>query len=192
MDRRGFLMGAAGLLIPGQLVAGEWSGWSSDTRAPKGSAVDFWDQPRRLTVRRNQNKEALDIVYHANGRLHDDGYRQICWLMRDLRAGEAVAIDPRVLDLMCAMQAWVGYYGYRKPFLITSGYRTRKTNEGLEGAAKNSMHLYGKAADIIIPDLPVSFIGQLAQQYAAGGVGFYPSSGFVHIDTGRVRSWGRR
>ena len=110
--------------------------------------------------------------------------------MRDLRGGNAMrSIDPRLLDLICAMQAWVGHYGYTKPFQISSGYRSPATNARTEGAAKNSMHMQGRAADIIIPELPVNYLGRLAQHYSAGGVGFYPSRGFVHVDTGNIRSW---
>ena len=72
---------------------------------------------------------------------------------------------------------------------MSSGYRNPNTNARTEGAAKNSMHMRGRAVDIIIPDLPVSYLGKLAQHYAAGGVGFYPDRGFIHIDTGNVRSW---
>lgn len=100
-------------------------------------------------------------------------------------------MHPRLLDLLCAMQAWVGHYGFRGPIHILSGYRSKRTNDNTEGAARNSMHLYGRAADIRFPGLPVSYLGRLAQHYAAGGVGFYVSSNFVHVDTGNIRTWKR-
>lgn len=153
---------------------------------------DFWNQPRVLNIKRYQNNESLQVAYWRNGQLDVEGYNKVCWLMRDLRAGKHARIDPRLLDLVCAMQAWVSYYGYKKPFFVSSGYRTLETNRQLEGAARNSMHLKGRAVDLIIPDLPVSYLGKLAQHYSAGGVGFYPSSGFVHVDTGNIRSWHQR
>lgn len=153
---------------------------------------DFWARPRVLRLRNARTGERLETVYWQNGGLDQSGYARVCHFLRDWRANETIPMDPRLLDLLCAMQAWVGAYGFTKPFVTTSGYRTRRTNENLEGTARNSMHLYGKAVDIVFPDLPVSYMGQLAQHYAAGGVGFYPSSGFVHVDTGRIRTWGRR
>jgi len=153
---------------------------------------DFWSQPRVLNIKRYQNKEKLQISYWKDGRLDIDGYNKICWLMRDIKAGSYAQIDLRLLDLICAMQAWVSYYGYSQPFYVSSGFRTPQTNSTLEGAARNSMHLKGKAVDLIIPELPVSYLGKLAQHYSAGGVGFYPDRGFVHVDTGRVRSWVKR
>lgn len=155
--------------------------------------LEFWSRPRALKLVRNQTGELCETVYWRDGSIDQNGYRQLCWLFRDLRSNNAVAaIDPRLFDLICAMQAWVSHHGFSKPFRVTSGYRTAQSNSRLEGAARNSMHLYGKAVDIIFPDLPVSYLGRLAQHYAGGGVGFYPDSGFVHVDTGRVRSWGRR
>lgn len=155
------------------------------------SGSDFWNQPRVLRLRHARTGERYEAVYWRNGQLDPHGYAQACHFLRDDRAKQSIAMDPRLLDLLCAMQAWVSYYGFSKPFVITSAYRTPQTNNRLEGAARNSMHLRGKAVDIVFPDLPVNYMGQLAQHYSAGGVGFYPSSGFVHVDTGNVRTWRR-
>lgn len=149
----------------------------------------FWSKPRVISLRRSQNKEIIQSCYYKDNKIDVSGYKEICWLMRDLSVNETQYIDVRLLDLICAMQSWVSYYGFKKPFILTSGYRTKKYNQSLEGAAKNSMHLYGKAADLIFPDLPISYLGKLAQNYEAGGVGFYPSNGFIHVDTGRIRTW---
>ena len=149
----------------------------------------FWAQPRSVHLYRPVLKKTVKTVYWHQGKVYEPGYRELCLLLKDHRQDEAIPIDPRLFDLLCAMQAWVGYYGYKDPIQINSGYRSQKTNSRLEGAARNSMHLYGKAADIVFPGLPTSYIGQLAQRYAGGGVGFYPSSGFIHVDTGRQRTW---
>lgn len=175
-SRRNLLMGLAAL--PVLSMAG-----------PLGASEQFWNQPRKLHLYRPALKKTLNVVYWHAGRVYTPGYRQLCLLLKDHRQDEAVSIDPRLFDLLCAMQAWVGYYGYKDPIQVNSGYRTARTNNRLEGAARNSMHLYGKAADIVFPGLPASYINQLAQRYAGGGVGFYPSSGFVHVDTGRQRVW---
>ena len=199
----GAMMGAGAVLAAPSVLAGEVRPFSPQSASQAASsfanpygaqqaASDFWNRPRVLHLKRYQTNESIHLAYWKDGFIDDAGYRKVCWLMRDVRAGVAANIDPRVLDLLCAMQAWVGHYGFKKPFLISSGYRTQSTNSNLEGAAKNSMHLHGKAVDLIFPDLPVSYVGQLAQHYSAGGVGFYPSRGFVHVDTGRIRSWGRK
>lgn len=152
-------------------------------------AADFWDQPRRLRLVRPRTGERVDAVYWRDGRLDPAGYMQVCQLMRDVRAGKAVQIHPRLLDLLCALQSWVAAYGFTDQMHILSGYRSPETNARTEGAAKNSMHMHGRAADIVMPKLPVSYMGELAKRYSAGGVGFYHGSGFVHVDTGRVRTW---
>lgn len=153
-------------------------------------AADFWSQPRRLRLVRPRTGERLDAIYWRNGAPDPVGYAQVCHLMRDVRGGKTVSMHPRLLDLLCAIQAWVAAYGYTQAMEILSGYRSPETNANTEGAARNSMHMYGQAADIVLPGLPVSYMGQLAQRYAGGGVGFYASSGFVHVDTGRIRTWG--
>lgn len=151
----------------------------------------FWSQPRVLDLYRPALNRRVRTVYWANNQLQPQGYRELCELLKDQRAGQAVAMDPRLLDLLCAMQAWVGAYGFKEPIHINSGYRSPQTNSRLEGAAKNSMHLHGKAADIVFPGLPAHYVGQLAARYAGGGVGFYLAKDFIHVDTGRQRFWVR-
>lgn len=208
MSRRGFIM--AGISLSAALALGTPSALAQARRivdfggqatSPQQSGVapqlmpsaeaDFWSQPRMLRLRHARTGERFEDVYWRNGALDPQGYARVCHFLRDDRANLSISMDPRLLDLLCAMQAWVSFYGFTKPFIITSGYRTPQTNSRLEGAARNSMHMRGRAVDVVFPDLPVNYMGQLAQHYAAGGVGFYPSSGFVHVDTGNIRTWRR-
>ena len=94
-----------------------------------------------------------------------------------------------LLDILCGVQGWFRAYGVDKPLVINSGYRTKHTNDNTEGSAKNSMHLYGAAADIWMPGVPVDSIAKLGLYLKGGGVGFYPSRNFVHVDSGRLRTW---
>lgn len=75
---------------------------------------------------------------------------------------------------------------------LISGYRSPQSNALLSkkscGVAKNSQHLCGKAADIMIPGRTMKQIQQIAKSLKVGGVGRYKD--FVHVDTGRVRYWG--
>lgn len=155
-------------------------------------STDFWSQPRRINLFRNDTRESAELIYHANGRLNEKEYHYACYLLRDVKRNQAVLMDPKLLDLICATQAWLKHYGYGGPIYVNSGYRTRETNRGLEGAAKNSMHLYGKAIDFRVPGLNPMQIAQIAAKFQAGGIGIYPTSNFIHLDTGGVRVWVKR
>lgn len=193
-SRRNFLKG---LLIAGvgaTLLPFEKAIASPATLTPSQSLISdsvFWAQPRVISLYRSSNGESIQACYWAQGRLYEPGYRQICWLLRDTHANQWALMDPRLLDLLCAIQAWVRQYGYNQPLHINSGFRTPQTNSQLEGAARNSMHLHAKAVDFTMPGLPWQYVGQLAARYSAGGVGFYPTSKFIHADTGRRRYWVR-
>jgi uncharacterized protein YcbK (DUF882 family) len=80
-------------------------------------------------------------------------------------------------------------YGYKQPLQILSGYRSPQTNENTEGAAKASQHMLGKAIDVRIPGVSAEYLGKLMRWLSRGGVGVYDNRNFVHIDTGRVRTW---
>ena len=99
-------------------------------------------------------------------------------------------MDPRLLDLMVSVQHKVGSKG---AIHIISGYRSPATNAILasysDGVAAHSLHMEGKAVDIRLPGHPVRYVGRAARALKGGGVGIYPDSDFVHIDTGRVRTW---
>jgi uncharacterized protein YcbK (DUF882 family) len=58
-----------------------------------------------------------------------------------------------------------------------------------EGVSHHSLHIEGKAADVNLPDVELASLQRAALALAEGGVGYYPRSGFVHVDTGRVRRW---
>jgi uncharacterized protein YcbK (DUF882 family) len=94
------------------------------------------------------------------------------------------------LDLMAAISRKVDA---KQPFEIISGYRSPQTNRALssnsKGVAKNSYHMQGKAVDLRLPGVPLKAVRKAALDLRMGGVGYYPKSGFVHIDSGRVRSW---
>lgn len=147
-------------------------------------------RPRILKVRRPATRESTSTLYwHPGTGIQHEGYAQLCWLMRDVRAGKAIAMDPRLFDLLCGIQYWLAFYGYTYIIDILSGHRTRETNSRTEGAAKHSLHIEGMAADIRIPGLPTAVLGQMARAFGIGGTGFYVDRGFIHVDTGRVRSW---
>lgn len=150
---------------------------------------DFWSRPRRIFLHRQDTGEQSEIFYFHDGVLNQQQYWLASYLLRDVGQKKMVYMDPKLLDLVCAVQAWLVYYGINSPIVVTSGFRTLATNSNLEGAAKNSMHLYGKALDFRVPGLDVKSIATIAAQFRAGGIGLYPSRNFLHLDTGGVRVW---
>lgn len=151
---------------------------------------DFWSLPRELwLVRRTRSGlEQVKSVYWANNDLHVDGYKSICTILRDLNA-PPVQMDFVLLDILRGVQGWLTAYGIHKPIIINSGYRSTTTNAAIEGAARNSMHMYGKAADIWIDGVSTSFIAKLGLYLSGGGVGYYAAKNFVHVDSGKLRAW---
>ncbi|MCH4296726.1 DUF882 domain-containing protein [Shewanella sp. 3B26] len=111
-------------------------------------------------------------------------------LLRDHRANEAAPMDKRLYDLLFYLQENLKS---RDTIHIISGYRSPKTNAMLAkksgGVAKKSLHMEGKAIDIAIPGVRLDKVRDAAKELKLGGVGYYPQSGFVHVDVGRVRSW---
>ena len=179
LSRRGFLKGALGLA---GLAALPFSA---------NAEGNFWEKPRELWLFRSQTRENVKLTYWKDGAYDTQGYVQACELLRDVNDNKAVQMDPVLLDIMRGMQAYYQAYGYNYPFVINSGFRTERTNRKLlsEGAARNSMHLYGKAVDLYMPNIPVKHLGQMGLYFHQGGVGFYEGRGFVHIDTGNLRVW---
>ncbi|NBX42259.1 MAG: DUF882 domain-containing protein, partial [Rhodobacteraceae bacterium] len=104
---------------------------------------------------------------------------------------EVHAIDPRTLDIMAASH---NLLDTNEPYLLLSGYRSPATNATLRqrssGVARNSLHMLGEAADLRLTSRSVSQIARAAESCAAGGVGRYSRSNFVHMDCGDVRHWG--
>lgn len=197
--RRRFLLASIGAAIGGMGIGGTRANplmGNSGLALPKhyadaGTAAAFWAQPRVVNILRVKTGEHAQVCYWRDGSLQADGYRKVCHLLRDVRAGETIAMDLRLLNLMCGMQAWLySAYGYLEPYNATSGYRSQRTNQLTEGAAKDSAHVRGMACDGRFPGLPVPYVGQLAKMFQSGGVGFYlDARNFIHTDVGRVRSW---
>ena len=145
-------------------------------------------QKRLWLIRKNTGEEG-HFAYWENGNYLTAGYKTACHLLRDTAENSVIPINTVLLEILHALQNWLASAGIERPIVINSGYRTRKTNNSIEGAARSSMHLSGKAADISIPDIPTDYLAQLATLMRAGGVGFYPSKGFVHVDCGSIRNW---
>lgn len=143
-----------------------------------------------LALRNLHTGETTRATYWADGAWQAAGLREINHILRDFRTGDVVDIDPALLDLMHRLAA---LFGTDEPFEIFSGYRSPRTNAKLAGqsaaVARKSLHMQGKAADLRLPGVVLSSLRRVAMSLHAGGVGYYPRSGFIHVDTGRVRFW---
>ena len=150
---------------------------------------DIWE-PRWAVLDNLHTGERFRAVYYANGSYLPDALAEATRVMRDWRTGDQHFIDPTLFD---ALHAIGGRLETRKPFQIISGYRSPKTNAMLHrrsnGVAEHSQHTIGKAIDLRIEGVELSNLRAAATAISAGGVGYYPVSNFVHVDTGRVRQW---
>ena len=154
------------------------------------SAASMPVRDRELSFYNTHTSEKLSTTFWSGGNYLDDGIEEISWLMRDHRAGIARPMDPQLLDLLHQIQTKVAHKG---EFHVISGYRSPATNEMLNknssGVAKRSYHMLGKAIDVRIPGFDTSQLHKAAKSLKGGGVGYYSSSNFVHLDVGRVRYW---
>jgi len=190
---------AAAILIPGVAAADEWIRMPAAPSEPQVTRARFLvpgrrsDRPRALSFYNVHTGESLNAVYFEDGNYVPGALTEVNYFFRDFRANEIKPIDPNLLDLLHDIHSELDT---NKPFNLVSGYRSPATNAWLaarsEGVARHSMHLEGRAADINIPGGQLSFLQRIALALRLGGVGYYPHSGFVHVDTGRVRRWGAR
>ena len=148
-------------------------------------------QERSLSLLNTHTGERLkEVVYWEKGDYILDALENLNHVLRDHRTNQVHPIDPMTLDLMAAISRKVGA---NQPFEIISGYRSPQTNNALgkqsRGVAKNSYHMQGKAVDLRLPGVPLRAVRKAALELRMGGVGYYAKSDFVHIDSGKVRSW---
>lgn len=135
-------------------------------------------------------EEKETIEFARGGKFDSKALDAINHLLRDHRTGDKHPIDPQLLS---DLHALYNALGSRSPVEIISGYRSPKTNTMLNknggGVAHKSLHMQGKAIDFRLNDKDLAYVKQAAMDMQRGGVGYYADSRFVHIDTGRVRSW---
>ncbi len=145
---------------------------------------------KRLRFHNLHTGERLETVYWARGSDRPSALIDIDHILRDWRTGDVTRIDRDLLDLLHDLSH---RSGSQAPIQVISGYRTARTNAMLmntsTAVAQNSFHVRAKAIDIRIADVPLSELRRIARRMQRGGVGYYPRSNFVHIDTGPVRSW---
>ena len=173
LGRRGFLIGSAALVSAAILPH------AASARAT-----------RRLGLVSLHTGERASVAYRIDGALQPEALGALDTVLRDHRTGDILEIDRGLFDLMHRLSQRLETDA---PFQIISGYRSPRTNAMLaaksSGVARRSLHQWGMAVDLRLPDRSLDDIYRAARSLLGGGVGKYPRSNFVHIDTGRVRYW---
>ena len=179
MSRRTFLSlaawGAAAAFLPGMAAAA--------LPPPAG--------PRELSLHNLHTDERLTALYWDGGEYLPDALGEIDAILRDHRTGETRQMAPGLIDLVHALTTRLGAAG---PVLVISGYLSAATNAMLcaddpRNVAENSLHLTGEAVDLCFEGRSLRRVRDAALALGGGGVGYYPRSGFVHLDIGRIRRW---
>jgi uncharacterized protein YcbK (DUF882 family) len=175
-SRRGFLRNCSGaLILASGLLPFEIASASSR---------------RVVNMQNTHTGEHLELCYFRDGKFVTEACQRLNHLLRDFRSGDVHTIDPKLYDLVYAIQTEVGHRGKIE---IISGYRSPATNDQLrkssKGVAKRSLHTQGQALDIRLAGVDTAKVRDAALALRAGGVGYYKKSDFVHVDTGRVRHW---
>ena len=173
MQRRSFLALAAGVTAAAPPLARAWA---------------LPSELRRLDLVNAHTGESFKGPYRDDNGLIADALDELCYFLRDFHCGERTAIDVGVVDFLASVMEAVG----APRATVLSAYRTPATNAMLArtnfGVAEHSQHMYGKALDIYLP-ARLEDAMQAARAMQRGGVGWYPHSGFIHLDTGPVRNW---
>lgn len=146
--------------------------------------------PRRLVLHNTHTRESLAVDYCRDGRYCEDALGAVNQVLRDHRNGAVHTIDPGLLDVLHDVAARLD----RDPeFEVISGYRSPESNAAMHarsgGVAAHSLHMEGRAIDVRLVGCDVSRLRDAGLGLGRGGVGFYPSLQFVHLDTGRIRRW---
>lgn len=176
-DRRAFLKASMSAILAAMLP-------------PSLAAASTPHDRHVLSLHNLHTGESLRVCYRANGILLHRALGYISRLMRDHRTGEIKSVDPGLLDQLHFL---VREINPRNPISIISGYRSPSTNAALRkttrGVARKSLHMEGRAIDIRIPGCQTARLRRLAVNLRCGGVGYYPESDFVHLDTGPIKVW---
>jgi uncharacterized protein YcbK (DUF882 family) len=146
--------------------------------------------PRELSLRNLHTGERLQVRYYEDGQYLPTALKQLNHLLRDHRSGETAVMDHGLFDQLHALAAGAQC---DPSYEVISGFRSAATNEKLressEGVARQSLHTQGRAMDVRLARVSCSRLRDLAIGSRRGGVGYYAKSDFVHLDTGRVRTW---
>jgi len=180
-DRKCTHSGSAGIWLLALITLALLLSWTTAYATGKQRQLDFYH---------THTKENLAIIYHDGNNYIAAALEQIDHFLGDFRTGAVHAIDPATLDILFKLRTELGG---EDTFEIISAYRSPETNTMLRkqgrGVAKRSQHLEGKAIDVRLRGVDSARLRDAAIKLQLGGVGFYRESDFVHVDSGRIRTW---
>lgn len=170
-------------------ASGRYGGFAMTAPPPPPPVLDT-TSPRSLNLVNANTGEALSVTYWSNGSYQRAALDKLNHFLRDWRENEQTEMDPLLFDVLWHTMNTVGFSGTVE---VLSAFRSPSTNAWLasvsRGVASDSQHINGNAMDVVFPGVSAFQIRQAARALNMGGVGFYPRSGFVHLDTGPVRYW---
>jgi uncharacterized protein YcbK (DUF882 family) len=153
-------------------------------------AVAAVPEAHKLSFFHIHTAEKLTVTYREHGDLIPEALAEISHYLRDFRTEQSHDIDVGLLDTLHELYA---IFEGRGNFEVISGYRSPRTNEALRhvstGVAENSLHIQGRAIDVRLTSAKTSALRDAARALQRGGIGYYASSNFVHLDTGKFRTW---
>jgi len=177
-------------VTPQALRGSRYGGFAPAPAVPEEPPVLDLTSPRSLTLLNVNSSEQLTVTYWSDGAYKRDALNKLNHFLRDSKTADQTEMDPLLFDVLWHTMQLTGYGGTVE---VLSAFRSPETNAWLasvsRGVARDSQHMNGNAMDIRFPGVPVFKIRQAARSLQMGGVGFYPRSGFVHLDTGPVRYW---
>jgi uncharacterized protein YcbK (DUF882 family) len=164
-------------------------GWAALSLALPFAPAAWAATPRSISLYHTHTGEKLNLVYFEGGEYVPDALASLNNMLRDFRTGEACDFDPGLFDQLHALNLACGEGTYE----VVSAFRSAQTNKMLrqqsKRVAKDSLHVHGRAIDVRLSGRDTRRLHDAALALKQGGVGFYPRSNFVHLDTGAVRSW---
>jgi uncharacterized protein YcbK (DUF882 family) len=149
---------------------------------------------KSISLYNNATAERFNEIFSADGKYDIDALVRLSYFLRDYNVNEVYPIDINIIEFLHTVQS-VSDKKYE--FLANSGYRSQITQQRLLNmpnsiAAQDSFHPKGMAIDISQhknAKIGLRDLSEYARSTELGGVGYYPSRGFMHLDSGRVRSW---
>lgn len=185
LSRRQCLFGLGGFVAGSAMLANA----PAHAYATHASKLDLAPVRTLSFLNTHTGERAKKITYFEYGNYVPDALSELNHVLRDHRNNQVHEMDAKLMDLLHVLHKKLGSNAEYK---VISGYRSPESNAKLAaksgGVAKKSLHMQGKAIDITLADASLRDIQSAAKSLKVGGVGYY-SGQFVHVDTGRFRSW---
>ncbi len=181
------------LQVGGTLAGGMMAGVSGNVWAGPGNAAAPREAPatsKRICLKNIHTDESVDMEFYRGDAYVPEALTSIQKVLRDWRNNDQHPIDPKLMDYLYDVAHTLGV---RPAFSVISGYRSPQTNAQLHerssGVSSHSLHMEGRAIDVRLTGVACADLAQHALDMQRGGVGYYRQSDFVHLDTGRFRTW---